>query len=654
MLRRSVRFGASAIPRSVWDPKHHDQRWVDSYAKPIADRRNWPAKVFSVAQEPRTPREWLFYSKRNLAYAYNAAMRACGTFPETIEYYLEMKVRGIEVDLDTAFTLISRAARFEKMEPQDVFKLWDETTSLGARSDVAVLEVLHTVWDHSAGAPAAWREARRRELVDKYNDLAREDIRKYAVDKPFDQLMLQQLGRYAKNLGNLGAALRYDVWAAAFAHINNHRTLTQQVCAMLRYRAGKDVELLSVKIGINQLEFPNMAGVLRRHSDVEDDSELWRRSGVKPVPADDEFGPKYYEDVALNGAFLAAINRVVDAAYFEHSNTGMDDRGLALQLLVIFWQSRAFITSDVFAQIMDIVRFSEPGKRRDNAARQVYRRAYRGGNAPRGSDISAWIAEMTPLDARVVARYIMSVDPWSEEKYCFKGATFDRFTGNTATSATAAASASGDTDASSSETALAAVHQNATRNGQDVDERMAELKKLIRMHLEPRNTSEGQGGTDGSDGSKTTSKRDRLAAYKGPNGMQLLTARAVFLRDLALPEVRNVEVCGRVLEHLRELRSDLDELTNITGGDHSGSHDETPLSEGPETEMWESMLTTVRAIMDATVEGGAATAAGKATRDKQALTQKVFSSAADLRAQMVEESMNRFNGKFRMLWLQEA
>ena len=51
-MRRAVARLAGAIPRSAWDPAHHDPRWVDSYAKPMADRRSWPAKTFSIVEEP--------------------------------------------------------------------------------------------------------------------------------------------------------------------------------------------------------------------------------------------------------------------------------------------------------------------------------------------------------------------------------------------------------------------------------------------------------------------------------------------------------------------------------------------------------------------------------------------------------------------------
>ncbi|EPY36285.1 hypothetical protein STCU_00662 [Strigomonas culicis] len=194
MLRRARFLLATSLPRSAWDPAHHNPNWTDSYATDIAARRHWPAKRWSVALDPRTPRDWLRFSYRNLAYAYNGALRACTTFPEMIVYYTEMKQRGVKVDVDTLNVLLTRAARYEHIQTDDIFLLFDEMTSLGARPDIAAVETLHTVLEHSAQKSFEWREARRRQLVELYNYLAVEEIARLAPHKA-DALLAAQMAR---------------------------------------------------------------------------------------------------------------------------------------------------------------------------------------------------------------------------------------------------------------------------------------------------------------------------------------------------------------------------------------------------------------------------------------------------------------------------
>jgi len=676
MLRRSARLAVSSVPRASWDPKHHDARWVDSYAKPAVDRRTWPAKVFSIVPEPQTPTEFLHYSKRNLAYAYNAAIRACSTFPETIELYNEMKARGAEVDLDTAFAMLSRAARYERMTPEDVFLLSDELRALGARFDITVIEVLHTVWDHSAAASPQWREARRRELVDEYNRLANDDIARYG-EQGHAALMVQQLSRYARDVAQLGGTLRYDVYQRMFAQITDWRMLAPQLVAMLQARAGPDAPTVSLNVGTATLEIPVVGELLRRKSDAEDAVQPWARSGLPPLPAGEPHGPQFYEDVQLNKAFLAAIERVADAGFFEHAATGLGDRGLAQQLFLVAWYSKAMITADVFAQLMDIVRFSaDDGGRRGMAARGIFRRAFRAANMERTADLVQWCDTMKPLDARVVARYLMAVDPWENEGFDLGQVPgkeegkmtlgFKKF-GSAPKQAKEASQAdalenAAKTDESAAEGASAVAPVPGTRKqgltGRDVDERMASVRRTIQRFVGAGTKAKERkdGDENSAEAAILQAKKARMNAYMEPNGMQLVTAQLVFLRRLVASAnvAGNVEVMQRVVFYLREVKVELDELCDapaVAAASTAGASEETPLAEGPETEAWESLLAALRVVLDSTA---ARTASGKSTRDGKAAADKCFAEANELRTQVVNESKTRFGGKFRMLWLEEA
>lgn len=48
-----------------------------------------------------------------------------------------MKLRKVKVDVDTMNIMLNRAARYERMEVDDMFMLFDEMLSLGVRPDLA-------------------------------------------------------------------------------------------------------------------------------------------------------------------------------------------------------------------------------------------------------------------------------------------------------------------------------------------------------------------------------------------------------------------------------------------------------------------------------------------------------------------------------------
>ena len=79
-------------------------------------------------------------------------MRACDTFPDIIPYYKEMLTRGVKLDVDTMYVVLSRAARFDGVSVSQIFELAQEMMSHGARLDLATIEVLHTVFSHAGRA----------------------------------------------------------------------------------------------------------------------------------------------------------------------------------------------------------------------------------------------------------------------------------------------------------------------------------------------------------------------------------------------------------------------------------------------------------------------------------------------------------------------
>ena len=187
MFSRCTTKLSALIPREAWDPQHHNPKWVDSYAEPIAVRREWPARQWLVGLNPKSQKEFLGHSMRNLAYEYNAALRACGTFPEMVPYYKEMIIRGVKLDVDTMYVLLSRAARCPTVSIKQIFLLWDEMRDHGARPDLATTEVLQTVLKiHEETSDLQdYLKSRKAELVQMYSVLCVEEMHRLGCKKYF-------------------------------------------------------------------------------------------------------------------------------------------------------------------------------------------------------------------------------------------------------------------------------------------------------------------------------------------------------------------------------------------------------------------------------------------------------------------------------------
>jgi hypothetical protein len=641
-MRRSTIALASTVPRHVWDPKQHDPKWVDSFAKPIADRRVWPAKQYSIGIEPQTPADWLMFSKRNLAYGYNAAMRACATFPEMIPYYQEMKRRGVLLDIDTMFVMLSRAARYDKIHAPDVFKLYDEMTLLGAKTDIAVAEVLQTLWEHSAAEDAAWREARRRQLIEVYQRLAMEDVRGYGA-QGHDKLMLQQVARYRQNLKSLGGRLHYDVWAVVVGNIRDPFDFGVELTNMLWDRCPDGTSFESPSPAY---DIPLVEAVLRRATDGADDVQRWAAAGdVHAASADDPVA--HFEDVRINEVFTAAVSRIVDEPLEYPGNT--TDFKFICNIVNLAYRAGVLLSADLMAQLMDVVKFNAelPLKYRERDAMKYVGYANRAAMR-KTAELPLWYKHAHPLDARVVGRYLAARDPWSASVFNVGPGKFGTFDADpTKTVKADGDAAAGDEDAPTVTRVI--------RSAKAVKVRWADVKRTIASAKAPR-----RGGRGADGGAQLTADQSRLAVYQQPHGVELFTGQAVFLRNMYAAEGRNFEVCGAIFDLVRGLKNDIDAFFGgladaAAAGDAPADADADAaaadvLAAGPETECWEALVLTLRAMLDYLADE----AAKASTQNRQADVRRLFEEVQRLRAATVDESRERFGGKFAMLWLQEA
>jgi hypothetical protein len=616
-MRRAFPLLATSVPRHVWDPSRHNPNWADSYSTDIADRRHWPAKKWSIGLEPKTPDDWQNFSLRNLSYAYNAALRACSTFPEMIKYYQEMKQRGVKVDLDTLNTLLTRAARYEKIQVEDVFRLYDEMIALGAKPDLATAETLHTVWEFSINsASAEWREVRRRHLIRIYNALAEADILQYG-EKDLSHLLAAQINRYRQNLKSLDASLSPSIYKKYMAIINSFDVLLHEVNQFLwefvkpDHPAKEDPTLkLSIPVLFDVMKRPVLDAPIAGLSQAQ------------------------FEDTDVCSVILAAVERVVDRPMMD-LNTPDRRRFAFLALQSLAGTAGVFLTADLVAQLMDVAKYSVLDNSRDRDAMRILANALRATSFKSSTNArQVWLSLGKPCDARVVGRYIAARDPWSTTQFAPQGVTFSLFAaGNTATVPLASE------EGAPSETAVVPTEDPSTpkvqllRTGSEVELRWQNLWTLIE---------------------RTDALTD--AQQAATNKLEVFTGLASFLRHMftgarlhenmegPLPSFAagmTIDVCEKVFQCCQELRRQLDTFCSEN-------------DVAPELECWESMLVVLRGMMDFYVlqkrNRNVAAVAAASTQE----TEEFFVSVAELRSQLVDESRTRFDGKFRFLWLQEA
>ena len=623
---------ATAIPRHVWDPARANPNWSDSYSTDVADRRQWPAKRWSIGLEPRTPTDWLTYSTRNLSYAYNGALRACNSFPEMIGYYQEMKQRGVSIDLDTMNVLLTRAARYESIVADDVFKLFEEMVDLGAKPDLSVVETLHTVFDHHYTATAAgeWRELRRRRLIELYNRLCVEDIATYAgKDVPY--LLRSQVARYRENLQSLGSALSPAVMRQYIAQIDDPEFLVRAIHDYLWDFVPKDHPCADIKaLG---LQIPRVGTILRRPADA--------------------LRPEDFDDSSLNDVFVAAVERVIDTQMT--SRRFPTERTVMLALMSCMWQSGVLVSSTLIAQVMEAVKFSTDDKFRDQDAMRYFTYASRVSVIAKDDPTSsaAWTRLRPIVDARVVARFIAARDPWSSSSFQpGKGGVFAvaSTAGQvTATASQPAGALDGSDPAAASRTqpsdlvpidapTSASADVSVGYDAQELKRRWAELSALI------ESTSVL---SDGPSSSSTLAEK-----------MEVFTGKVCFLRNAMFPGRYRVargnrrerttiapDVAQAIFELLKDTKLELDVF--IT---------KNPTAE-PELECVEGMLLIARGLMDLTllsrVDPDGSTQASSSSISG-AGQKAFFATVADMRSQLLLEARSRFDGRFRMLWLQDS
>jgi hypothetical protein len=697
---------AVGIPRSAWDPAQHNENWVDSYSTGIADRRHWPAKKWSIGLEPRTPREWLRFSYRNLAYAYNGALRACTTFPEMLAYYKEMKQRGVKVDVDTLNVLLSRAARYEHIHIDDVFLLFDELTALGARPDIASVETLHTVLEHAAHRPPEWQEARRRQLVELYQHLALEEIERLAPHHA-DALLAAQIARLRSNLKQLHASLSPSVYRRYIAVVDCGETLIQEVHNFLwEYVSGDHAAL---EVPSLRLRIPFVASVMKRPAATADPAT------VKSTD---------FEDSDVCSVILAAVERCVDGDF--HDRRRVSERRMYLALLTMLTSSGVLYSADLMAQLMDIVKYSRDERGRDRDAQRLLRYALRGSSAANdGAYRDLWRAVAPPVDARVVGRYLASRDPWSPLHICYDrslqfrafpalqlGAPSSAAAHNMSAAGPAAATAAAVGEEEGAEGVSAdmlpstvpeptnaaggsaerqqqsSAHTVTPRTAEALQQRWLDVQQLIDVTGVLKRLQQPQGSS--SSGSAAVTQAD------AQNAMEVFTGCAVFLRGVAtgerygsVEEAMSTQAVGegtsrasagggyaaagasssspsslvgsgeasalpcadgldfdawhRVLQCVKQLRQDMEKFI-------AAQYDMHGWQVEPEFECWEALLVVLRCVLDFCVvhtqQYGRAAGGGMA--------ETLFQETAQLRAELVEESRSRFNGRMRILWLQEV
>lgn len=725
MLRRqavgiaacSAVLRAPHIPRSVWDPAHYNENWTDSYGTDIADRRQWPSKKWSVGLEPRTPSDWLQYSKRNLAYGYNGAMRACSTFPEMVELYKEMKQRDVKVDVDTMNILLTRGARYEALQVDDLFLLFDEMVGLGARPDVAAVETLHTVLDHSAGMPVEWREVRRRQLVEWYNCLAVELIERlrpnsgHQLSPLADTLLSHQMNRLRDNLRQLQASLSPHVYRQYFHVIQSSFVLMKEVQNFLWEFVQPNHPATTIP---NLGRFPAVGLVMKRPP-LPGSSSGNSGSSTALMPASrSAFNSQYqkhgmdqlkitdFEDSDVCAVLLAAVERVVEAG-FPADPVPPTTRRLFLMLLSTIRCTGVLYTADLMAQLMDMVKYAEDDLTRDTDAQRVLQNALRGSSSGPQDEAyrRLWKSIQPVADGRVVGRYIAARHPWTMSVIHFNEQQQFRGTYPSAASLSSSSSSSGISHSSSAGEEAAGEDGGGEGAGAVVPSQQQSL------HLERRRTAEAfaMRWNDVQALIKATrvlpGPSENASAARISAAMEVFTGQMVFLRTAAtghryetleaalatqatggeigsasedsdshgaqsaggsavggatamtlVPDLP-LSVWQRILAALKDAHAGMEAFM----AQYSGKSPEIASSAEPEFECWEAMLIVLRSIMDycASARLRASNSVGAAADPyNPEAVDALFKEAAELRSRLVEDSLTRFNGRLRILWLHEV
>eukprot|EP00758_Cryptobia_borreli_P013742 Tbor_TRINITY_DN5862_c0_g1::TRINITY_DN5862_c0_g1_i1::g.7010::m.7010 len=737
MIRRTIPILSSGLPRGVWDPKQHNHKHIDSYAKAISDRRNWPAKRWSVGLEPRVMDDWGQFSLRNLAYAYNGKLRACSNFPEMVPLYQEMKMRGVKVDTDTLNVLLSRGARFSQLKTEDFFLLFDELLSLGARPDLAVVEIMHTVLEQAFQLDPRWRETRRCQLIDLYDNLCREEIERLGTEGLMD-LCAQEFHHYHKNVTSLKGKISVCTWQRYIAHMDSAERLFSELATFLKsyvpIESASDFPVTEIRY-INNVQVPQLykvAALLQR----PDSSVNVNRE-------------QFAHDLDINEVFLSAAWRIVDAPLATRLSRG-DETALMLLLEKFVRETGVLCTSDLLAQMMDVCKYC-PTWDMERPAMRLYQCSYFGSAVKDSPMREIWVSEVEmTLDGRVVGRYLASRNPWGTLKYHMSGGgRFEEFgvmlregsgeermglhnaevslsrrgKGLLSEEALAEEAAEarqkgdGDEDGGNSKDSSNGEKSQSSSNSSratvvyssaSVYERWGSVKAVVeRSGVLPSLSQE----TDTNNNSRPNQRYDNVAQTKLFSSLsrsqqadsisEVYNGMFIFLRnmfleerypfteeylrlngapnidpaahnrragrrvgDVAISRNMTLEACDAIFSILADVKRQMDmeiiqfnnnntssKFVDNTSGNAASdaATSSTSVQLEPELEGWESMLVVLKNMLDFLLaKREYESEAGKA------VIEDLFARVSELRNEILQESREKYNGRFRVLWLQEV
>jgi hypothetical protein len=325
-------------------------------------------------------------------------------------------------------------------------------------------------------------------------------------------------------------------------------------------------------------------------------------SGIKrPNPATPELSTDAFDDTVICSVILAAVERVVESPLHvsrlsQAQNDTDVDRGVVLSLLTMIRHSGVLITSDVAAQLMDIVKYCT-WKSRDSDARLLLSQLIRD-QLSRASPIQRrWNDIALPVDGRVVGRYLAARDPWSAEKFSYgPDSKFGVFR--------EVAQSDGS-------------QQRVKYSAADVEERWGDAQVLI---------------------SSTGAWTEPVTSQNPPSSqMEVFTGCVCLLWHMLLRQdaSRDVQTCDHlgldaikfIFERLKELKFSCDRFCDQHGI-------------GPELEFWECTLKICRAILDYAV----------VSADRK---DEFFKAVGEFRSVLLKESRERFGGRFSAFWLEE-
>ena len=154
-------------------------------------------------------------------------MRAIATFSDIVPLYLEMKERGVQMDTDTMFIMISRAARHSEVTAHELFLLYGEMKELGARPDLVIVELMHTSLDHAVHhTTPEWQQMQKRKLALEYLALLEDEVDRLSSSN-LGALLQAQFLRYRSNIKKLGYRTPTKFWVACMSRLHHFNDLLE-------------------------------------------------------------------------------------------------------------------------------------------------------------------------------------------------------------------------------------------------------------------------------------------------------------------------------------------------------------------------------------------------------------------------------------------